>query len=72
MFLIDELHKALNNILSVEDAPPVEQPPSDCEQMKHFAQEAEMNHNYDLASFYYQEVIGLIFYVWCLSKGFID
>jgi len=54
--LIDELHKALNNIVSIEDNPIIENNLTDVQQMKHFALEAEMNRNYDLAAFYYQEV----------------
>lgn len=54
--MIDELHKALNNIISIEDVPVIEDTLTDNEQMKLFALEAEMNRNYDLAAFYYQEV----------------
>ncbi len=56
VFLIDELHKALNNILAVEDIPAIDNNLTDNEQMKHFALEAELNRNYDLAAYYYQEV----------------
>jgi len=56
VFLIDELHKALNNIVSIEDNPVLDNTLTDVQQMKHFALEAEMNRNYDLAAFYYQEV----------------
>jgi hypothetical protein len=56
VFLIDELHKALNNILAVEDIPAIDNNLTDSEQMKHFAMEAELNRNYDLAAYYYQEV----------------
>lgn len=56
VFLIDELHKALNNIVSIEDNPVIENNLTDVQQMKHFALEAEMNRNFDLAAFYYQEV----------------
>lgn len=60
MFLIDELHKALNGILAIEDTPLVETNLTDRHQMKHFALEAEMNRNFDLAAYYYQEVFHLI------------
>lgn len=60
VFLIDELHKSLNDSLSVEDVASIENNLNDSQQMKHFALEAEMNRNYDLAAYYYQEVI-LIF-----------
>ena len=56
VFLIDELHVSLNNALSIEDSPLVEPHFTDNEQMKYFALEAEMNRNYDLAAYYYQEV----------------
>jgi hypothetical protein len=57
VFLIDELHKSLNDALSIEDAPLVENTLTDVQQMRHFALEAEMNQNYDLSAYYYQEVI---------------
>ncbi|CAF0849700.1 unnamed protein product [Brachionus calyciflorus] len=57
VFLIDELHKSLNESLSVEDVPATENHLTDSQQMKHFAIEAEMNRNYDLAAYYYQERI---------------
>lgn len=60
MFLIDELHKAMNNIVTIEDNPVIENTLTDIQQMKHFALEAEMNRNYDLAAFYYQEVKTII------------
>ena len=46
----------MNNIVTIEDNPVVENTLTDIQQMKHFALEAEMNRNYDLAAFYYQEV----------------
>lgn len=57
VFLIDELHKALNNTLTIEDVPSVDNNLTDNEQMRHFAFEAELNRNYDLAAYYYQERI---------------
>lgn len=56
VFLQDELHKTLNNILSIEDSGIPEDNLTDSQQMKHFAHEAEMNRNFDLAAYYYQEV----------------
>lgn len=61
VFLIDELHKSLNNSLSVEDIPVIQNNLNDSQQMKHFAIEAEMNRNFDLAAYYYQEVHFLIY-----------
>jgi hypothetical protein len=60
VFLIDELHRALNNILAVEDIPAIDNNLTDNEQMKHFALEAELNKNYDLAAYYYQEVNSIL------------
>lgn len=56
MFLVDEMHKLLNDYLSVEDEAPAEIHLTDLQQLKHFAVEAEINQNYDLAAYYYQEV----------------
>lgn len=57
VFLIDEMHKCLNQTISIEDMQPVAKDMTDLEQIKHFALEAEMNKNYELANFYYQEKI---------------
>lgn len=57
MFLVDEMHKLLNDYLSVEDETVAGINLTDVEQLKCFAHEAEMNQNYDLAAYYYQEVI---------------
>lgn len=57
VFLVDELHKAINNNVTIEDNPVMESNLTDMQQMRHFALEAEMNRNYDLAAFYYQERI---------------
>lgn len=62
VFLIDELHKSLNNSLSIEDIPVIQNNLNDSQQMKHFAIEAEMNRNYDLAAYYYQEVHFFIYF----------
>lgn len=56
VFLIDEMHRFLNDYLAVEDEPVVDLPLTDIQQLKHFAVEAEMNQNYDLSGYYYQEV----------------
>ena len=56
VFLIDELHKTLNEMMNVEEVPSSEYAFNDTKQMKHFALEAEMNRNFDLAAYYYQEV----------------
>lgn len=50
------MHKLLNDYLTVEDESPVQINFTDVQQLKHFAVEAEMNQNYDLAAYYYQEV----------------
>ena len=51
------MHKAINQVLSIEELQPIPNEIADSQQMKHFAIEAEMNQNYDLASHYYQERI---------------
>jgi hypothetical protein len=56
VFLIDEMHTFLNDYLAVEDEPLAEINPSDVQQLRHFAIEAEMNQNKELAAYYYQEV----------------
>ena len=50
------MHVGLNKVLSVEDQAPVPEPLTDSAQLKHFAREAEVNENYELATKYYQEV----------------
>uniref|UniRef100_A0A8C9SKD8 Cilia and flagella associated protein 70 n=1 Tax=Scleropages formosus TaxID=113540 RepID=A0A8C9SKD8_SCLFO len=57
VFLVDEMHVALNKILSVDA--PEDQPgsPLNCAQLKHFALEAQLNQDYQLAATYYQERI---------------
>ncbi|KAL4658147.1 cilia- and flagella-associated protein 70 [Arapaima gigas] len=57
VFLVDEMHIALNKTLSVDA--PEDQPASllDCVQLRHFAREAQLNQDYQLAATYYQERI---------------
>ena len=50
------MHVGLNKVLSVEDQAPVPEPMTDSAQLKHFAREAEVNENFELATKYYQEV----------------
>lgn len=57
VYLIDEMHKTLNQTIAVEDIQPVGSDQNDSLQYRHFAKEAEMNRNYELANFYYQERI---------------
>uniref|UniRef100_A0AAR2L6Z2 Cilia and flagella associated protein 70 n=1 Tax=Pygocentrus nattereri TaxID=42514 RepID=A0AAR2L6Z2_PYGNA len=55
VFLVDEMHAALNKTLSA-DAPEVQpEPLLDCSQLRHFAKEALLNEEYQLAAQYYQE-----------------
>ncbi|KAL6475855.1 hypothetical protein MHYP_G00143540 [Metynnis hypsauchen] len=55
VFLVDEMHVALNKTLSA-DAPEVQpEPLLDCSQLRHFAKEALLNEEYQLAAQYYQE-----------------
>ncbi|KAG5279454.1 hypothetical protein AALO_G00077950 [Alosa alosa] len=55
VFLVDEMHKALNKTLSVDDLENQPQPQLECSQLKHFAREAQLNQDYQLATKYYQE-----------------
>ncbi|XP_033101103.1 cilia- and flagella-associated protein 70-like isoform X2 [Anneissia japonica] len=55
VFLVDEMHVGLSNVLSLEDETPVPAPLTDTMQLKHFAREAEVNENFELAAKYYQE-----------------
>lgn len=56
MYLVDQMHVGLNKMLAVEDQSPIPDPLTDSAQLKHFAREAEVNKNFDLAAKYYQEV----------------
>ena len=56
VYLIDQMHVALGKVLALEDQPPIPEPLTDSAQLKHFAREAEVNDNYELATKYYQEV----------------
>ncbi|XP_070577266.1 cilia- and flagella-associated protein 70-like isoform X4 [Ptychodera flava] len=57
VFLIDQMHVGLGKVLSLEDETPVPPPLTDSAQLKHFAREAEVNENFEVASKYYQERI---------------
>jgi tetratricopeptide (TPR) repeat protein len=57
VYLIDEMHVGLNKVLSIEDQGPVPAPVTDLAQLKHFAREAEVNGNLELATRFYQERI---------------
>ena len=50
------MHIGLGKVLAVEDQSPIPEPLTDSAQLKHFAREAEVNRNFELASKYYQEV----------------
>ncbi|KAK3801767.1 hypothetical protein RRG08_048354 [Elysia crispata] len=57
VYLIDQMHVSLGRVLALEDQPPVPQPLTNSAQLKHFAREAEVNQNFDLAATYYKERI---------------
>ncbi|KAK3092740.1 hypothetical protein FSP39_006770 [Pinctada imbricata] len=57
VYLMDQMHVALGKVLALEDQPPIPEPMTDSAQLKHFAREAEVNRNYELATKYYQERI---------------
>lgn len=56
MYLVDQMHAALSNFLSLEDKTPVPEPLAGSAQLKHFAREAEVNGDFELAAKYYKEV----------------
>ncbi|XP_072032330.1 cilia- and flagella-associated protein 70-like isoform X2 [Amphiura filiformis] len=55
VFLVDQMHIGLGNVLSLEDETPVPAPLTDSSQLLHFAREAEVNENFELSAKYYQE-----------------
>ena len=55
VFLVDEMHKGLNKALSVDEQAHLPTSIVDNDMLKHFAKEAEINQDYDLAAKYYQE-----------------
>ncbi|KAK7502734.1 hypothetical protein BaRGS_00005984 [Batillaria attramentaria] len=57
VYLVDQMHQSLNKVLQIEDQPPIPPPLTTSAQLKHFAREAEVNQNYELATKYYQERI---------------
>ena len=58
VYLLDEMHVGVGKVLAIEDQSPIPQPLTDSAQLKHFAREAEVNENFELATKYYQEVTG--------------
>ncbi|XP_055881107.1 cilia- and flagella-associated protein 70-like isoform X2 [Biomphalaria glabrata] len=57
VYLIDQMHVSLGHVMAHEDQPPVPKPLTDNAQLKHFAQEAEVNQNFQLAATFYKERI---------------
>ncbi|XP_056117732.1 cilia- and flagella-associated protein 70 [Rhinichthys klamathensis goyatoka] len=57
VFLVDEMHAALNKSLSVDSQDTHHEPLLSCAQLKHFAREAQLNTDYQLAEQYYQECL---------------
>ncbi|XP_029629566.1 cilia- and flagella-associated protein 70 isoform X3 [Salmo trutta] len=55
VFLVDEMHVALNKTLSVDAQETQPRPLVDGAQLIHFAKEAQLNGDYQLAAQYYQE-----------------
>ena len=60
IYLMDEMHKSLNQFVSLEERVAVPDKQLDAAQLKLFAQEATMDKNYALADKYYLEVHYLI------------
>ncbi|KAK6998198.1 cilia- and flagella-associated protein 70 [Biomphalaria glabrata] len=57
VYLIDQMHVSLGHVMAHEDQPPVPKPLTDNAQLKHFAREAEVNQNFQLAATFYKERI---------------
>lgn len=55
------MHEALAKFLSLEDKTPAPTPLTDSAQLKHFAREAEVNEQFELANKYYKEVTIIFF-----------
>nr|XP_025041181.1 cilia- and flagella-associated protein 70 isoform X2 [Pelodiscus sinensis] len=55
VYLVDQMHVALNQMVSQEHPVTVSPTFTSCEQLRLFAHEAEVNEDYALASVYYQE-----------------
>ncbi|KAL0993444.1 hypothetical protein UPYG_G00107960 [Umbra pygmaea] len=55
VFLVDQMHVALNKTLSADAQETQPRPLLDCSQLVHFAKEAQLNGDYQLATQYYQE-----------------
>ncbi|TFK07443.1 Cilia- and flagella-associated protein 70 [Platysternon megacephalum] len=55
VYLVDQMHVGLNQILSQESTVIASPTFTSCEQLRLFAHEAEVNEDYALASVYYQE-----------------
>ncbi|KAL2101966.1 hypothetical protein ACEWY4_003727 [Coilia grayii] len=57
VFLVDEMHMALNKVLSVSSLENQPQQQLECSQLRHFAREAQLNQDHQLATQYYQELL---------------
>ncbi|XP_068099603.1 cilia- and flagella-associated protein 70 isoform X2 [Hyperolius riggenbachi] len=55
VYLVDQMHLALNKTLFDDREEPSPDPMTDTEQLRRFAKEAEMNEEYQLAETYYKE-----------------
>ena len=63
------MHVALSKFLSLEDKTPVPKPLTDSAQLKHFAREAEVNEDFELADKYYKEVREIFLFDLHLSQA---
>ncbi|XP_020371487.2 cilia- and flagella-associated protein 70 [Rhincodon typus] len=55
IYLVDQMHCCLNKMLQVDPPDPIPESFLGSAQLKHFAKEAEMNKDFELASKYHQE-----------------
>ncbi|XP_029431998.1 cilia- and flagella-associated protein 70 isoform X2 [Rhinatrema bivittatum] len=55
IYLVDQMHIALNQTISDDSAGLIPPPTTDSQQLRHFAREAEINDDFELAAAYHQE-----------------
>ncbi|KAL5271118.1 hypothetical protein ACHWQZ_G001688 [Mnemiopsis leidyi] len=59
VFLIEQMHKGVSNVFSLQNNAAPLPSPLDEESLIHFAKEAELNQNFELAARYYQERLAM-------------
>ena len=64
VFLIEQMHKGVSQVFSLQNNSAPLPSPLDETSLIHFAKEAELNQNYELAARYYQVWISQIIIIW--------